>query len=166
MVDVVAQRLEVETVIAGAKDKLAALKQISKQFNIPMTELSYVGDADRDAPALSAVGLGMAPSDASAKAKAAAHKTLSANGGRGAVSEAAEVIKEWNSAAETDRSPSRKPSRNLNLDDAKATIIATLQESIAVKEKTVATMADRMALAAEWITETFRTDTLSPSHRY
>ena len=87
MVHVLAKRFGVEFVYAGAKDKLAAMHQISVEFNIPLNRLVYIGDSDRDAPALEVVGLGIAPKDASTRAKSAAHYIVEFNGGTGVLLE-------------------------------------------------------------------------------
>jgi YrbI family 3-deoxy-D-manno-octulosonate 8-phosphate phosphatase len=88
----VAQRFGIEEAVWGAKDKLAALKELTQRRGVPIDETCYVGDADRDAPALAAVGIGLAPADASAMARAAADHALDTGGGRGAVAEAVELL--------------------------------------------------------------------------
>ena len=87
MVRALAQRFGIEIVYSGAKDKLAAMREISKAFGVPLSGLLYIGDSDRDAPALEAVGLGIAPSDASAGAKSAAHVHTDSKGGYGVLLE-------------------------------------------------------------------------------
>jgi len=57
-VDFVARRLAIELVAKGAKDKLAAVRQLAEARGIGLDAICYVGDGDRDAPALAAVGLG------------------------------------------------------------------------------------------------------------
>ena len=91
MVDAVAARVGIELTIQSAKDKLAALSQLATQLQAPVESICYVGDADRDADALRAVGLGLAPKDASHAAQRAAHRVLSKPGGFGAVEEAVEI---------------------------------------------------------------------------
>ena len=86
--DFLVERLGVELVRRGAKDKLAAIRDLAGSVDIDLSAVCYVGDAVRDAPALAAVGLGLAPSDASAEARRAATEVLSSPGGKGAVSEA------------------------------------------------------------------------------
>ena len=87
MVRVLAKRFSVERVYPGAKDKFKAMLEISKEFDIPVGELLYIGDGDRDAPALEAVGLGIATRDASDAAKAAAHVQTETKGGYGVLLE-------------------------------------------------------------------------------
>jgi YrbI family 3-deoxy-D-manno-octulosonate 8-phosphate phosphatase len=88
----IARRLDIADVFRGEKDKQAALRRIAADLGVALSELCYVGDAARDAPALAAVGLGLAPSDAAPAARASAHRVLTAPGGRGAVSEALELV--------------------------------------------------------------------------
>jgi YrbI family 3-deoxy-D-manno-octulosonate 8-phosphate phosphatase len=87
MVRVLAKRFTIEIVYAGAKDKLKAMREISERFGTPLSGLLYIGDSDRDAPALEAVGLGIAPSDASASAKSASHVQTESKGGYGVLLE-------------------------------------------------------------------------------
>jgi 3-deoxy-D-manno-octulosonate 8-phosphate phosphatase (KDO 8-P phosphatase) len=92
IVDVIARRLEVEHVYRDAKDKVAALDAVVRDLGVPLAEICYVGDGARDAPALTAAGLGLAPSDAGPEARAAADRVLESAGGRGAVAEAIAVV--------------------------------------------------------------------------
>jgi 3-deoxy-D-manno-octulosonate 8-phosphate phosphatase (KDO 8-P phosphatase) len=92
LVDVLARRLEVEHVRSGAKDKAAGLEDLRADLGVAADELCYVGDADRDAPALVLAGLGLAPADATSAARTAADAVLDARGGRGAVAEAVALV--------------------------------------------------------------------------
>jgi YrbI family 3-deoxy-D-manno-octulosonate 8-phosphate phosphatase len=92
MVRVLAKRFFIELVYAGAKDKLKAMHSISKEFDIPLSGLLYIGDSDRDSPALEAVGLGIAPADASTNAKAAAHVQTDSKGGYGVLLEVVDKL--------------------------------------------------------------------------
>jgi 3-deoxy-D-manno-octulosonate 8-phosphate phosphatase (KDO 8-P phosphatase) len=89
----VAARFGITECIWGAKDKLAGLLSLTGHMGIAMGETCYVGDADRDAPALDAAGVGMAPADATAAARHAANHVLAACGGRGAVAETVDVLR-------------------------------------------------------------------------
>jgi D-sedoheptulose 7-phosphate isomerase len=88
----IARRFGVEQVVQGAKDKVLALSTLSDKLGIPLSAFCYVGDGDRDAPALSRVGLGLAPANATPAARAAAHRLLSRGGGAGAAAEAVELL--------------------------------------------------------------------------
>lgn len=87
MVRVLAKRFNVDKVYAGAKDKLKAMQTISKEYNIPLDGIVYIGDSDRDAPALEVVGLAFAPCDASISAKNSADKITDSKGGFGVLLE-------------------------------------------------------------------------------
>jgi len=87
MVKFLAKRFFIEKVYAGAKDKLKAIKEISKDYNIPMSKILYIGDGDRDVPAIESIGLGIVPSDASEKALAVAKIVTDCRGGHGVLFE-------------------------------------------------------------------------------
>ena len=76
MVEAIKTRFDVP-VIPGSKDKLAAVQRLVDDYQVSLSEICYVGDSDRDAPALAAVGLGLAPANATSAAKSAAHRVLS-----------------------------------------------------------------------------------------
>jgi len=90
----VAERFGIDETVWGAKDKLAALQDLTSRLGVALRETCYVGDADRDGPALDAVGIGLAPADATATARAAADCVLDAVGGRGAVAAAVTVLEQ------------------------------------------------------------------------
>ncbi|MFZ6031504.1 MAG: SIS domain-containing protein [Chloroflexota bacterium] len=94
MVERIAQRFNVQQVSRGAKNKLTALENVSAQFEIPLTEICYVGDSDRDAPALSKAGLGIAPANATSAAKAAADRVLLKSGGDGVVADVVALLEQ------------------------------------------------------------------------
>jgi len=89
----ISKRLEVDHVISGAKDKLAGIHELSRILEESLENICYVGDSDRDAPALKVVGLGIVPSNATSNAKASADIVLQIPGGQGAVYKAFELIK-------------------------------------------------------------------------
>jgi len=102
LVDRIAKRFGVDHVMRGAKDKVLGLETLSTELGIPLGHFCYVGDSDRDAPAFSRVGLGLAPSNATPKAKAAAHRLLSRAGGAGAVAEAVTLLRQIKPDSEAD----------------------------------------------------------------
>lgn len=93
-VNYIANRLQVEHVISGAKDKLKAIHELTRRLGVTLENICYVGDSDRDAPALAAVGLGIVPANATREAKAAARIVLQSAGGHGAVHEALSILEE------------------------------------------------------------------------
>jgi len=92
MVKVLAKRFSVTKVYAGAKDKLKAIQDISKEYDIPINKILYIGDNNRDAPALEVVGLGIAPYDASDNAKKAADIITETKGGFGVLLEVVDKL--------------------------------------------------------------------------
>src|SRR5581483_9264598 len=52
LVGVIARRLEIDTVVAGRKDKEEALRELAASRGVPLHEVCYVADAVRDAGAL------------------------------------------------------------------------------------------------------------------
>lgn len=99
LVDAIAARFNIEHVLQSAKDKLAAIERISAEFGVPLAEICYVGDSDRDAPALASVGLGLAPANATPAAKSAANRVLDSAGGDGAAAEAVRLVRQINAPA-------------------------------------------------------------------
>jgi D-sedoheptulose 7-phosphate isomerase len=92
LVDVLAARIGADRVVAGAKDKCAALERLSQEIGVELAHFCFVGDSDRDALAFPKVGLSMTPADGSRKARALAQRVLVSAGGAGAVEEAVEVV--------------------------------------------------------------------------
>jgi len=88
----IAERFRITEAVWGAKDKLAALDGLLARLGVKTEETCYVGDADRDAPALQAAGIGLAPADATDRAREAADHVLDTAGGRGVVAEAVTLL--------------------------------------------------------------------------
>ncbi len=147
IVDVIARTLAVELVVRGAKDKAAALRTVAARLSLPLEAICYVGDADRDAPALELAGLGLAPADGSPRARQAAHAVLGSRGGYRVVAEALEVVRARNATRATAVMPP---------DGALKRVTEALEESIAVKRAVIDTLAAEIATAAEWIAATLR----------
>ncbi len=90
----VGERFGVAHATWGSKDKLQGLRDLAEVIGVTLDETCYIGDADRDAPALVAAGIGLAPADATARARAAADHVLAVGGGRGAVAAATELLEQ------------------------------------------------------------------------
>jgi 3-deoxy-D-manno-octulosonate 8-phosphate phosphatase (KDO 8-P phosphatase) len=88
----VARRFGISEAVWGASDKLTGIRDLSNRLGFALEETCYIGDADRDAPALKAAGIGFAPCDATPAAQAAADHILSARGGHGVVGEAMALL--------------------------------------------------------------------------
>lgn len=101
-VDDVASRFGVDSALVrrGAKDKVAALQELSASLSIPLSALCYIGDGDRDAPAFPLVGLSFAPANGTNAARGAAHRILRRSGGDGAVAEAVELLETMRAASD------------------------------------------------------------------
>lgn len=91
-IDRIGERFGVVHIRRGAKKKLPALQSLVAELGFSLEETCYVGDGDRDVPALSHAGLGLAPSNATPAAKSAAHRLLTRDGGNGAVAEAVRLL--------------------------------------------------------------------------
>jgi len=92
MVSALAKRFGIEKVYPGAKDKLAVMHRIADEFGVDLSELLYIGDSDRDTPALEAVGLGIAPRDATESARNAANHISRVKGGYGVLLEVVDKL--------------------------------------------------------------------------
>jgi len=96
IVKIITDRFGINKVITGAKDKLKALKTLSIEYDISLENICYVGDSDRDAPAIFAAGLGIAPSNASSLAKSSANIVLQTPGGSRAVADVVRLLLDGN----------------------------------------------------------------------
>ena len=89
-----AEELKVDFLVqqGDATSKTAAIEELLAQEKISWSETCFVGDDVIDLGPLTRAGFSVAVGDAVAEAKAAAHFTTRADGGRGAVREAIELI--------------------------------------------------------------------------
>ncbi|MCK4889662.1 MAG: HAD hydrolase family protein [Candidatus Aminicenantes bacterium] len=78
--------------VYNAKDKEAGISEIARLLDLDLIDICYVGDARRDVPVLKSVGFGLCPADGDKLAKEGADRILMASGGRGAVSEAVDLL--------------------------------------------------------------------------
>src|SRR5574344_1142919 len=76
----------------GQKNKLDALDEIAKKYNISYDEISYMGDDLPDVCVLEKVGLPTCPNDAVAEVKDRAIFVTEHKGGQGAVRELCELV--------------------------------------------------------------------------
>jgi 3-deoxy-D-manno-octulosonate 8-phosphate phosphatase (KDO 8-P phosphatase) len=87
-----AEELDIAIVRQGAKDKLAAVRDISTEQRIELSEVCYVGDDLPDLAPIQNVGLGVAVADAAEDLRHAAGYVTSLPGGQGAIREVVELI--------------------------------------------------------------------------
>lgn len=86
------EKLKIDYLELGCKDKLSTVKRICAKENVSLSEVAYVGDDINDLELLEAVGLSFAPADATKYAKDIALITTEAAGGQGVIREAAEYV--------------------------------------------------------------------------
>ena len=151
------RRLQIKYAILGVKDKLGAIQNFAGPLQVPLTAICFIGDSDRDAPALAAVGLGIAPSNATADAKAAAHIILKSEGGNGAVYEAYRYLQAHLGTPQTtllssERRASDEPDHQSSIQH----IQDIVKRSIAVQHSLASELAPDIAEAAEEITTAIR----------
>lgn len=87
-----ADKLKIDYVYMGIKDKLAVIQDIIGKENITLEEVAYIGDDINDLPAMREVGVKFSVNDAMDTVKSEADYVSPLNGGRGAVREIAELI--------------------------------------------------------------------------
>ncbi|MCU6760820.1 3-deoxy-D-manno-octulosonate 8-phosphate phosphatase KdsC [uncultured Roseburia sp.] len=91
-----AEKLKVDYLYTGSKNKLKVLKELSKLLEISMEEIAYIGDDFFDIPAIQLCGFGCAPCNALEKVCNVADYITIRKGGEGAFREMAERILERN----------------------------------------------------------------------
>ena len=91
-VDIIAKRFGITHIIKGEKDKIRGLTKLSDSLQIPLCNICYIGDSDRDAEALKICGLALVPLDATNKAKDSGLIILTSKGGDGVVHEALKYL--------------------------------------------------------------------------
>jgi 3-deoxy-manno-octulosonate cytidylyltransferase (CMP-KDO synthetase) len=87
-----ARDLGVGHVLSGRRDKAVAIAEVAATLGIALPSVAYIGDDLLDLPAMSAVGLAIAPADARPEVLAAAAWITRAVGGHGAVREVSDAI--------------------------------------------------------------------------
>ena len=88
-----ADKLKLDVVELGCRDKLSAIRRISGERGIAMENVCYIGDDLNDLEAVQAVGFGCCPADAHPALKAAAAYVTTAKGGEGVIREVVELLR-------------------------------------------------------------------------
>lgn len=73
-------------------DKLTALRQILRKYNLSSKDICFIGDDLVDFPVMKRAGLAVAVANACSEAKKVAHYVTKKEGGKGAVREVIEII--------------------------------------------------------------------------
>lgn len=86
-----AEKLKVDHIISGEKDKLKAIIQLCNLYQISLNEAAYIGDDIFDLPAIEACGFGCAPANAIDGVKEKADYVTRKSGGQGCFREVVEL---------------------------------------------------------------------------
>ena len=80
-----AEKLKLDILESGCKDKLTVIKKLCDKYNINLSNVVYVGDDINDIEALSAVGFSCCPSDATSSVKKVVNYISKCKGGYGVI---------------------------------------------------------------------------------
>ncbi len=87
-----AKKLKVDVIQQGCVDKVSAINEIAKKYELDLDEVAYIGDDVNDLAVLKKVGYGACPINAADQVKAVASYICNAKGGEGVIREVAEQI--------------------------------------------------------------------------
>lgn len=87
-----AEKLKLDILESGCKDKVAAVKKICEERGIGLENVCYIGDDVNDIDLIELVGYGCAPADARPQVKEKAKYVTTAKGGFGVIREVADMI--------------------------------------------------------------------------
>ena len=87
-----AEKLKLDILEPGCRDKVAVLERICAERGISPENVAYIGDDINDVDVIAMVGYGCAPADAVPSVKAAAKYVTTAKGGEGVIREVVEKI--------------------------------------------------------------------------
>ncbi len=90
------EKLKIENVYLGVKDKYSLLQNILKEENLSINNFAYLGDDVNDLTNICSVGWSLAPSNATDIVKQHADIVLSKPSGGGAIREACQFIMNYN----------------------------------------------------------------------
>lgn len=87
-----AEKLQLDILEAGCKDKWKAIRRICAERNIELQNVCYIGDDINDLEAVREVGYGCCPADAIQEVRLSADYIAKAKGGEGVIREVVEQI--------------------------------------------------------------------------
>jgi 3-deoxy-D-manno-octulosonate 8-phosphate phosphatase (KDO 8-P phosphatase) len=88
------EALGLPTTWLGVGDKIESVQEISASYQVPLSQICFVGDGLEDVPVLSVVGCPCAVADGHARARAAAIYVTEASGGHRVIEEIVNLIAE------------------------------------------------------------------------
>ena len=86
------EKLKIDEYIYGCKNKLEAITNLCKKYNVRIENVCYVGDDINDLEAINATGLGCCPSDANSSVREISKYISNKNGGNGCIREIIDLI--------------------------------------------------------------------------
>jgi 3-deoxy-D-manno-octulosonate 8-phosphate phosphatase (KDO 8-P phosphatase) len=92
LVDRYAQKMHIQHVIKGCRNKAAALREFAAAAGIELAEICFMGDDVNDLPAMQIAGFSAAPANAAQDVLAKADFIAKCAGGNGAVRELMEAL--------------------------------------------------------------------------
>lgn len=92
VVKVRANQIEIQELYMGQKNKVIALEELCKKYNLDFSQVAYMGDDLPDICVLKKVGLKCCPNDAVSKVKEECNFISQYGGGKGAVRELCDYI--------------------------------------------------------------------------
>lgn len=93
IIDRLADKFQLEDVHKGIKDKLSVLNDISEKYQVPFSQICYIGDDINDISALEAAGIAVTVPDANYKVKEIENILITeANSGNGVFREVIDSI--------------------------------------------------------------------------
>lgn len=87
-----AEKLKLDVLKTGCKDKVVAVKALCEKFNISLENVAYIGDDINDLNVIKMVGYGCCPADAMPQVRDAAKYITNARGGEGVIREIVDKI--------------------------------------------------------------------------
>lgn len=87
-----AEKLKLDILEAGCKDKLKTVLALCEKYGIQMENVAYIGDDLNDLEVIRRVGLGCCPADAVDEVKRSAAYVTSAKGGQGVIREVVDKL--------------------------------------------------------------------------
>lgn len=87
-----AQKLKLDVLEAGCKDKVTAVKVLCEKYNVSLENVAYIGDDINDLDVIKIVGYGCCPADAMPQIREVAKYVTKAKGGEGVIREVVERI--------------------------------------------------------------------------